>query len=355
VDLGGIGRRFCRWCRLGSSHVQQGCGDRELSVDDAVALFPRVMDVLTGAEWWRRSDGELADFVRLFARGESQCAAAGVAVLGEAQSRGLPAAVGAKDGAGWFRGLVPVTPRVARARAGLAEAFGPEAARNPDLAPTRVAFAAGDISVGHAGVIVRTVDAVEAIPDVDPQTRTEGQALLLATAGEVDPAQLGRAGLRLRHRLDPDAAARLAKDEDGQQERRDGYLVQESTGMWVLRGVLPPVAGAMVKAALDPLTAPCPPPTGPRTTGPVDAVRRRPARSGRDGPGRPRPGPLRPALPRRRPNQTDSSPPSSPPWPLGWSRKGPGPAWRGVWCRRSSRPGAGRVGGQPAHGGHVGV
>jgi hypothetical protein len=230
----------------------------ELSVDDALALLPRVLDALTGAEWWRCSDAELADLVRVLARAESRCAAAGVAVLAEASGRGLPVQGGAKDGAGWFRGLVPVTPALARARAGLAAAFGTAAAPNGEHAATTAAFAAGEISAGHAGVVVRTVDAVAAMPEVDPVTRAEGQALLLATAGQVDPAQLGRAGLALRHRLDPHAAERLAKDEDAQEERRDGYLVQEGTGMWVLRAVLPAVAGATLKAALDPLAAPRP-------------------------------------------------------------------------------------------------
>ena len=159
---------------------------------------------------------------------------------------------------------------MARARAGLAEAFGTAAKPNVELAPTAAAFAAGDISVGHAGVVVRTVEAVRDIADVDEVTRGEGQALLLATAVEVDPAQLGRAGLRLRHRLDPDAAERLARDEDAQEERRDGYLVQEASGMWVLHGVLPALAGATLKAALDPLAAPRPAHDGtpdPRTGG----------------------------------------------------------------------------------------
>src|SRR5580765_4576708 len=153
----------------------RGAVQEELTVDDALALLPRVLDALTGADWWRRSDGELAECVRLFARGESRCAAAGVAVLAEASGRGLPAAAGAKDGAGWFRGLVPVTPAAARARAGLAAAFGTAANPNSDLAPTREAFAAGDISVGHAGVVVRTVDAVAGMPAVDGQTCSEGQ------------------------------------------------------------------------------------------------------------------------------------------------------------------------------------
>jgi len=86
----------------------------------AFAALTAALDEVGQVEWWQCSDGELAELVRVCGRAESRCAAAGVAVLAEAAGRGLPVAAGAKDGAGWFRGLVPVTPGVARARAGLA-------------------------------------------------------------------------------------------------------------------------------------------------------------------------------------------------------------------------------------------
>jgi Domain of unknown function (DUF222) len=208
--------------------------------------------------------------VRLFACSESRCAAAGVAVLAEAGGRGLPVAAGAKDAAGWLRALTPVTPGVAKIRGDLAAAFGTAAEPVPELAPTAAAFAAGALGVGHAAVVVRTMDALSAMPDVDEATAAEAQGLLVDTALQVDSAQLGRAGLRLRHRLDPAAAERLAGDEEAQEARRDGYLVQESTGMWLLHAVLPALAGATVKAALDPLAAPVPAKDGtpdPRTAG----------------------------------------------------------------------------------------
>jgi hypothetical protein len=229
-----------------------------MSVDEAFVLLPLVLDCVTSAAWWQRSDAQLADAAGVFHRAESRLVAAQVAVLGEAMERGLPEQDGAKDGGVWLRGLVPVTASVACARAGLAEAFGTAAKPTPEHAPTREAFAAGAISPGHAGVIVRTMDALDKIPEVDPKTRAEVQELLLGAAGQVDPAQLGKAGARVRHRLDPDAAARLARDEDAQQEQREAYLIQESTGMWHLRGYLPPLAGAALQAALDPLTAPQP-------------------------------------------------------------------------------------------------
>jgi hypothetical protein len=237
---------------------------------EVLAALEAVLAQAREIAWWQQSDADLATAIAGLHRAETCCAAAGVAALGEAIGRGLPTADGARGGGEWFRGLVPVMPRAAKARADLAEAFGTAAQPNAELAPTGAAFAAGEISVGHAGVLVRTMDAVDEMPDMDQQTRTEAQALMLETATVVDPAQLGRAGLRLRHRLDPQAAARLARDEDRQQELRQACLVQEPSGMWFLRGTLTPVAGAALQAALDPLGQPRPAVDGspdPRTGG----------------------------------------------------------------------------------------
>ena len=93
---------------------------------------------------------------------------------------------------------------------------------------------------------------------VDLQTRSEAQELLLGTAAQVDAAQLGKAGARIRFRLDRGAAERLAKDEDAQERAREAYLFQDSDGMWRLQAALPPVAGAALHAVLDPLAKPAP-------------------------------------------------------------------------------------------------
>jgi hypothetical protein len=226
----------------------------DLDVGAALAQLSGALDVLTSAAWWRVADGDLAAVVVGLHRVESRVAAAQVGALSEAGSRGLPARAGAKGVAGWLRGLVPVTPGQASARAALAEALPGQG-----LAATRVAFAAGEVTPGHAGVLARTMTALAAIPDpVDERTFAEAQGLLLATATRVDARQLGKAGLRLRQVLDPDAPVRLARDEEAQQEAREAYLVQESTGMWLLRAVMAPLDGARVRAALDGLAAPRP-------------------------------------------------------------------------------------------------
>ncbi len=160
-------------------------------------------------------------------------------------------------------------PRAASLRADLAEALPAE-----ELAQTRTAFRTGEVSPGAAGVVVRTLSALEEIPSpdvgpaVDAQTRRDVQALLLDAAGRLDPAQLAKAGVRVRHRLDSQAADRLARDEDAQWAAREAWLVQLPSGQWLMRAVLSSVAGAIVRSSLEPFTAPRPAAVGtpdPRT------------------------------------------------------------------------------------------
>jgi hypothetical protein len=244
-------------------------GGEAISVAAALALLPQVLDALTAAEWWRVGDEQVAEAVVALHRAETRVVAAQVEALGEGLRRGLPAAAGARGGAGWLRGLVPVTPRTASLRSELAEALPAEG-----LADTRSAFRAGLVPAGSAGVVVRTLAAIDQIPSpdggpaVDAQTRHEVQLLLLDAATRIDPAQLAKAGVRVCHRLDPQAADRLARDEDAQWDAREAWLVQRPTGQWVMHAVLSSLAGAMVRAAVDPLTAPWPAADGtpdPRT------------------------------------------------------------------------------------------
>ncbi len=91
-------------------------------------------------------------------------------------------------------------------------------------------------------------------------------------ATRVDQGQLGTAGRRLVTRLDPDAATRLAKDEDAQGELREAYLTQEASGMWLLRAHLTAVQGAYLHA---------PGPAGRAGSGRPDRSAGRPTHQGR--------------------------------------------------------------------------
>ena len=116
------------------------------------------------------------------------------------------------------------------------------------------------MSVNHAWGIARTVKVLQAQDEdrVPVKYRREAQELLVDTASRVDAAQFGTCTARLRRTFDPDAAHRLARDEDAQEAAQEAYLIQESSGMWHLDARLSATAGAGLMAALDPLAAPEP-------------------------------------------------------------------------------------------------
>jgi hypothetical protein len=224
-----------------------------LSVEEALALLPQVVAALASAPWWQCSTDELTQWITVLGRAENQIVSAQVTALGEGMSRGLPALAGSRTGGAWLRGLVPLTPGAATQRSMLAQELPAT-----DLAPTREAFAAGAIAVGHAGVVSRTMTALNSVPEVDGLTWADAQRLLVDSAQHVDPAQLGRAALHLRHRLDPQGPERLAHDEAAQHAARFASLHQERSGMWFLTANLPALDGAMLAATLDVLAAPRP-------------------------------------------------------------------------------------------------
>jgi Domain of unknown function (DUF222) len=231
-------------------------GSEPVSADavmSALDALDSVLDGLVEAPLWTLSSDQVVEFVRRLARAENRVAAAQVAALGEGVSRGLHALSGAKTGGAWLRGLVPVAPFVAHQRGVLAVELPAE-----EMAPVREAFAAGVLAVGHAAVVTKTMRSLDRVGEIDASTWRDAQALLVEESQRVDPMQLGRAGAHLVRRLDPQGPERLARDEDLQAEQRYACLRQESTGMWSLNALLPPVDGATLYAALDPLGAPRP-------------------------------------------------------------------------------------------------
>lgn len=95
----------------GDPAVRHGATGVAMTVDEALAALPRVLDALTGAEWWRQSDAQVAATIQACHRAESQIVATQVEAVGEGLRRGLPVAAGCRSGAAWLRSLVPLTPR----------------------------------------------------------------------------------------------------------------------------------------------------------------------------------------------------------------------------------------------------
>jgi hypothetical protein len=127
------------------------------------------------------------------------------------------------------------------------------------LAATRRAMAAGRVSPEQADVIC---EAVDALPSGAP-VRRRGETALLIHATSLDASDLARAGRHLVHVVDPDAherrlERRLDRDERASHLGRTLSIASDGAGGVRLQGRGSAEDGALLKAALLPLTRPAP-------------------------------------------------------------------------------------------------
>ena len=120
-------------------------------------------------------------------------------------------------------------------------------------------MAAGTVSPEQADVIVKAVDALPSGPAV----RARGEATLLEHAGSFDATDLARTGRHLVHVVDPDAVDRKLERQLDREERASHLgrylsIAPDGAGGVRLKGRGSAEDGALLKAALMPLTAPSP-------------------------------------------------------------------------------------------------
>ena len=137
---------------------------------------------------------------------------------------------------------------------------------------TGVALAAGEVSLGQARVIIRSVDD---LPDgLGPELASAAETLMVGHCQTFDPTALAMIGRRLAECIDPEGTQ--ARDEKKHLERertahgkRGLTISQDKDGAGrYLRGYLDTAGGAVIAAALDGLSAPIPDTAaGPKTPG----------------------------------------------------------------------------------------
>ncbi len=125
------------------------------------------------------------------------------------------------------------------------------ARRLPAYPATRQAFARGELSAQHAGVVVRVLEAIERGGAV----AEEAEPLLLQEAERSDPRSLYRWGLSLLHQLAP---RELEDEEERRHRRRHLRLAEVFDGGYELEGYLDPEGGATLETALEGLLGPRP-------------------------------------------------------------------------------------------------
>ena len=123
----------------------------------------------------------------------------------------------------------------------------------------RQALADGHISVDQARVIADTAATVQATAGTEAADKAV--SLLTEWAGQFDPTHLRKLGTRILDHVAPDiadAAAQAALEAEARRATRDRHLTlsEQTDGRLRLTGILDAETAGLLRAAIDPLSAP---------------------------------------------------------------------------------------------------
>jgi Domain of unknown function (DUF222)/HNH endonuclease len=238
------------------------------------------LDAAAGADVWSLSVDDLQATIVACEALAARQAAVGLRLVREADARGLGRRLGATSTTAWLRHRLRLRPGEAKARVELAHRLrvgesddGPvdfaanvgATAGSGSMPATAAALAEGDVSLEHAGVIAKTM--VDLPGGLSTEQERVAESHLVAWARAHDPVTVGRLGRHLIHALDTQS---LEERELRTYRHRDLRFSEAADGSTRVSGRLDAESAAMVRAALDPLAAPCPGPDGehdPRTAG----------------------------------------------------------------------------------------
>ncbi|MET8039366.1 DUF222 domain-containing protein [Micromonospora sp. NPDC005215] len=205
---------------------------------------------------WALAEHDLVTALDAAHRLEQRLAAVKLTVIRELDGRGTPTAQGASSTSVWLRERLRLTVPAARRLVDLAAALD---AGNPGV---RQALANADISLDQARVIADTVDTVQNTAGSEAADKAVG--VLIEWAGQFDSTLLRKLGTRILDHVAPDiadAAARAALEADARRATRDRHLTlsEQTDGRLRLTGTLDAETAGLLRAAIDPLTAPAGP------------------------------------------------------------------------------------------------
>ncbi|MFK4244596.1 DUF222 domain-containing protein [Micromonospora chokoriensis] len=217
--------------------------------DDAVAAC-----VDTAA--WPLTEHELIAALDAAHRLQQRLAAVTLTLVREIDGRGTARAQGTSTTAVWLRERLRMTVPAARRLVDLATALD---TGNPQV---RQALADTDITVDQARVIADTAATVTASAGAEVADKAVG--VLVDWAGQFDPTLLRRMGTRILDHVAPDladAAAAAALAAEDARATRDRHLTisEQTDGRLRLTGILDAEAAGLLRAAIDPLSAPAGP------------------------------------------------------------------------------------------------
>ncbi len=205
---------------------------------------------------WAQSDSQITERVAAALRVKAQADAVLLATVGEFEARRLAKARGASSTRAWLTAAHQVDPCEASVLVNTATAL------RGGFEATDTAMAAGDLSLGQARVIIRSIRELPS--DIGVELAAAGERLMVGYCQTFDPTKLSLIGRRLAECIDPEGTQ--ARDEKGcldkeriAHDKRGLSITADRNGAGrYVRGYLDPEAGATIAAALDGLSAPIP-------------------------------------------------------------------------------------------------
>ncbi|MEU1396327.1 DUF222 domain-containing protein [Micromonospora zamorensis] len=202
---------------------------------------------------WALPEGELIAALDTAHRIEQRLAAVKLALIRELDGRGTATTQGASSTAVWLRERLRLTIPAARRLVDLAAVLD---TGNPGV---RHALADGHITVEQARVITDTIDIVQTA--AGPEAADKALGVLVEWAGQFDPTLLRKLSTRILDHVAPDiadAAAKAALDAEARRATRDRHLTLSTLtdGRLRLTGILDTETAGLLRAAIDPVSAP---------------------------------------------------------------------------------------------------
>ncbi|RAO10750.1 HNH endonuclease signature motif containing protein [Micromonospora noduli] len=216
-----------------------------------------------GASAWALPEHDLVAALDATHRLEQRLAMVKLALVRELEGRGIATAQGASSTAVWLRDRLRLGVGAARRLVELAATL--------DAAPAGVrdALAGGAVDVEQVRVIADTVSTVHTAAGAEAAEKAVG--VLVEWAGQFEPTLLRKLGTRILDHVAPeiaDAAAKAAMEAEARRAYRDRHvtLSELRDGRLRLSGILDGEAAGLLRAAIDPMTAPSGP-DDPRSPG----------------------------------------------------------------------------------------
>ncbi|MBG6068213.1 HNH endonuclease signature motif containing protein [Micromonospora ureilytica] len=220
---------------------------------EELAQADDVVAACVDAPAWPLPEHDLIAALDAAHRLQQRLAAVTLTLIREIDGRGTAHTQGASSTAVWLRERLRLTVPAARRLIDLATALD---TGNPGI---RQALADGAISQDQARVIADTVDTVST--SADAVTADKAVGVLVGWAAQFDPTHLRKLGTRILDHVAPDiadAAAQAALDAEARRATRDRHLTlsEQTDGRLRLTGTLDAETASLLRAAIDPLSAP---------------------------------------------------------------------------------------------------